>query len=648
MKWTKLLGVVAFLVCLLIPHRAIALDKRQMNTATFLQFNLDKKIYQVDGQPLLLDVQPEVENGRLLVPIRALAEGLGYSINWEQTAGRAVISDGLKTIVLYPESTSAYMTEFSTSYEIHLDVAPKTVKGRILVPIRFVTESLGCRVYWNSGDRTILVASVGPSGQEIGADIMMDYLEKEGKADAGALIAVIDSGVDISHPYLQNRIVQAHNIVDNSDNVYDESGHGTKVAGIIATCTPETVKIMPIKVDNENGIYTPKSIAAAINYAVGCGARVINISLNATAEHENHVVVEAITEAVRQGGTVVVAAGNNGTDVLNYTPSNAENAIIVTAVNGNRELWSSSNYGDTVVVAAPGVGVVSTIPNGDYGSADGTSMAAPYVSAAVAMIRMDIPGITPDEIRNLLLGYSTDLGMPGWDPWYGGGLIDLAQYVTYRENGSIGDLTKSIEEKTLELDKEIEAFRQKKLDEHLAIYGLFWGPLFATDLDTEAQRLYGVKDYFAAGYYYERAISYYNSDNIAKNNLAYMIRRGEYISNQYPIRQLLDQAKAAGNAHAYVNDALLFASKNQWEEADSILKELCKQFSGTLNMEQAIQTWRTLSYQNDVEGDLVLGWLIRYGVNVDSQYSQQECMERAFAKYPTLPEWMKLPAQTIF
>ena len=647
MKWSKFWGTIVFCVCLsLIPHRAVALNERQMSTATFLQFNLGEKTYQVDGQPFLLDVYPGVENGRILVPIRALAEWLGYSVNWEQSAGRAVISDGLKTVVLYPESTSADLMELSTSYEIQLDVAPKMVDGRILVPIRFVTESLGCRVYWNDEDRTVLVASVGPGGREIGADIMMNYLEEAGKADVGALIAIVDSGVDSSHPYLQNRIVQAHNIVDNSDNVYDESGHGTKVAGIIAACTPETAKIMPIKVDNVNGVYTPESIAAAIDYAVEHRAGVINISLNAAAGRNNHVVIDAVTEAVRQGVTVVAAAGNNGNDVLNYTPSNAENAIIVTAVNGNRELWSSSNYGDTVVVAAPGVGVVSTIPNGDYGSSDGTSMAAPYVSAAAAMIRMDIPGITPDEIRNLLLGYSTDLGAPGWDPWYGGGLIDLAQYITYRETGSIGDLTRSIEERTRELDKEIEAFRQEKLDEHLAMYGLFWSPLFAADLDTEAQRLYGIKDYFAAGYYFEKAISYHNSDNIAKNNLAYMIRRGEYTSNQYPIRQLLDQAMAAGNAHAFVNDALLFASKNQWEEADSIFRGLCKQFSGTFNMEQAIQTWRTLSYQNDAEGDLVLGWLMRYGISIESQYSQQKYMERALAKYPTLPEWMKLPAQT--
>lgn len=94
--------------------------------------------------------------------------------------------------------------------------------------------------------------------------------------------------------------------------------------------------------------------------------------------------------------------------------------------------------------------------------------------------------------------------------------------------------------------------------------------------------------------------------------------------------------------HAYVNDALLAASKSQWDETDQIMAKFCAQYEDTLGMEQVIQTWKPLSYQKDVERDLVLGWLIRYHAYEDSRHTQKECMERAFEKYPTLPDWLKI------
>lgn len=639
----RLLTTIVILVCILLQPCAAALpDSNTKSTATFIELSLGQNMYQADGQLIAMDTAPIMENNRVLVPLRVVAESLGCTVEWESATQNVTIINETRKITLSIGNSRAYLTDIGISSEIQLDAAPKIVNGRTMVPIRFVAESLDCQVYWNGAESKVLIAAVGAGGKKIGAGTMMSYLQESGKSDTGMVVAVIDSGVDVDHFYLQNRIVQAHNMVERSSDVYDEIGHGTKVAGVIANCTPETVKIMPIKVVDENGKYSPDTIAQAIDYAVDHGAKVINISLNAAVEPGNNTVTEAVAEAVRHNCIVVVAAGNSVDDVLKYTPSNAKDAIVVTAINHN-DVSTNSNYGSTVVVAAPGTEVFTTVPNNSYGVGSGTSMSAPYVSAATAMICMDIPGITPAEVRNLLLDYSTDLGEPGWDQWYGGGMLDLSQYVVYRKNGIIGDLTKSTQEKTVALDKEIEAFRTQKLQEHLRLYGLFWGPMFANDLHAEAQRLYRIHDYFAAGYYCEKALDFY-PDNTIKNNLAYMIRRGEYVSYKYTIRQLLDQSKAGGCLHAYVNDALLSASKKQWDEADQIMSELCAQYVDTLGMEQVIQTWKSLSYQKDAEGDLVLGWLMRYHAYEDRQRTQEEYMERALEKYPTLPDWMKIPA----
>ena len=650
MRWKCCLGAMLSLVCLIFfsyETKAADSSNRIGSGATFLEFYLEDGFYRVDGQRVDLDVALEIENGRMLVPLRSVAEFLGCTVKWAQVTQQVTIVRDTKVVQLSAGSASAYVTDTGITTEIQMGVIPKLVNGYMLVPIRFIAESLDCQVYWDGAEKKVLIASVGPGGRKIGVDKMMTYLESMGKADTGEVVAIIDTGVDINHIYLQNRIVQAYNAVDGSANVYDEIGHGTKVAGIIANCTPETVKIMPIKVIDEKGMYTAETIVKAIDYAVEHGVKVINISLSAAAERDNRTVSEAVSEAIYQGCSIIVAAGNDGGNTSYYSPANVENAIVVTAVNENDMLWSNSNYGDTVVAAAPGVGVMSTIPGGKYSAGDGTSLAAPYVAAAVAMIRMDIAGITPVEIRNLLRDYSTDLGDPGWDARYGGGVVNLARYIACRKDGVIGDLTKSMEERTRELDEIIEAFRKEKLKEHIQLYGLFWNPLFATDLNVKAQELYGTKDFFAAGYYYEKALSFNAHDSTAKNNLAYMIRRGEYVSCHYTIRELLDEAKADGNPYAYVNEALLLAAKNQWEEADQTIKILCEKKVGRFFMDEIIKTWTRLSYQNDVEGDLVLGWLMRYSVYTDNQYTQSDYMERAVEKYPMLPEWIKLPANQL-
>ena len=630
--------ILLIMICLLLfSSTAYAANDATDGVATFLEFKVGQSTGQLDGIPFCLDTVPIFEHNQIFVPVHYVARAFGYTLSEDQTGQQVTISKDSLTVTFAIGSERVNLKDSGKNTEIELEASPKRVGKYILIPAQFFKTCMRCQVYQDDVGQKVLITSVGSGGRRVGADIMMAYLEKSGKSDARIVVAVIDTGVDVSHPYLQNRIVQAYNVAEGTEDVKDTRGHGTMVAGIIANCTPETVKIMPIKAENNY-----EDIAQAIEYAVSKGASVINISLSANAKEDNRVVAEAVTEAVRQGCSVVVAAGNDGKDVENYTPANANNAIVVTALNVNDVLDSHSNYGENVVVSAPGTEIVSTLPGNDYGSNSGTSFAAPYVASAVAMIQMDIPGITPGEIYNLLLDYSRDLGMPGRDKQYGGGCVDLAQYVRYRDNGIIGDLTKTIEERNLELDVQIEKFRKERLDKHLESYGFFIRQIFAAELGGEALRLYNTRDYYAAGYYLEKAVSL-AENAINQSNLAYMLRRGEYISSTYTIRRLLEKAEAAGEPFAYINDALLKAAYGEWEAADQIMSVLCHKaidFDGILEVSLP---WVKMSYHGDAEGDLVLGWLVRYGVYTDERFTQQELMERALAKYPTLPQWLTLP-----
>lgn len=625
------------IICVYLLFNTVYAADARGKTAAFLEFEVGKAVFQSDGKPVSMDVPTTVDHGQIFVPVHHITDAFGYQLSEDPSGRQFIISKDSQKIIFSIGSKQVTVKEENTDVTLKLEAAPKRAGKYILVPGQFFKVCMHCQVYQDPAAKKVLIASVSPDGQRIGADVMMSYLEKKGKSESGIVVAVIDTGVDVNHLYLQNRIVQAYNASNGSGDVQDLRGHGTMVAGIIANCTPETVKIMPIKAENDC-----EEIAKAIDYAVKKGAAVINISLSASAKQDNRLVAEAVAEAVRQGCSVVAAAGNNREDVKNYTPANMDSAIVVTALNSSDVLYKESNYGETVVVSAPGTDIISTMPNGDYGSNSGTSFAAPYAASAAALIQMDIPGITPKEILNLLRDYSRDLGEPGWDEQYGGGCVDLARYVTFREKGIIGDLTKSIKERNTELDKRIEAFREERVREHLRVYGFFNRQIFAAELGAEAARLYDAQDYYAAGYYFEKANDVAENPT-NQNNLAYMLRRGEYVSSTYSVRRLLEKARAVGEPCAYINEALLEAACGNWEAADQIISELCRKkidFNGILEVSTP---WKKMSYHGDAEGDLVIGWLMRYGVYMDERFTQQELMNRALAKYATLPQWLTHP-----
>lgn len=223
---------------------------------------------------------------------------------------------------------------------------------------------------------------------------------------AGVVVAVIDSGVDLSHPDLiPNLLPNGYNFGDGNPNPQDILGHGTKVAGIIAArqnngigvsgLAPEA-KILPIKINvGSQQDFSSDQLANAITYAVAQNSKIINISL--TVRQPTQTVRDAIQSALDKGVIIVAAAGNYEGGIVAF-PATMPGVFAVAATDYTGQLASFSNYGSEILVAAPGANIVSTALGGSFVSDNGTSFAAPIVTATIA----DMLSVNPALAGNLV------------------------------------------------------------------------------------------------------------------------------------------------------------------------------------------------------------------------------------------------------
>jgi thermitase len=259
------------------------------------------------------------------------------------------------------------------------------------------------------------------------------------------LIAIVDTGVDQTHPDLQ-KIFPGWDFVANDPDPQDQTGgregdcpgnfgHGTHVAGIAAATANNGVgvagaapnaKIMPVRALNEHGCGTAEAISAGIRWASDHGAQVINLSLG-EEEIDRYISGSAFRDAVEyawdHGVVVVIAAGNA------RLPSGYFNidALIVGATDENDGQATFSNFSEAKwALTAPGTNIVSTVPGG-FARASGTSMATPHVAGAAALLRC--LGLTNEQTVFRLISTADDLGVPGKDPQFGYGRVNLARAV---------------------------------------------------------------------------------------------------------------------------------------------------------------------------------------------------------------------------
>jgi hypothetical protein len=246
------------------------------------------------------------------------------------------------------------------------------------------------------------------------------------------VVAVLDTGVDLAHPAFAERLLPGLDLVDD-DTVPDEVGsglgwgHGTHTSGVIAHMAPNS-KLLPVRVLDANARGNTFILAYGVEWAVNHGADVINLSLG--TPYDSQTLRQAVADAQARGVTIIAAAGNNADDAFQY-PAAYPGVIAVTAVDGENIKPDFANYGaDWVDIAAPGVGIVSTIvgPEGSgYATWSGTSMAAPFVSGAAARLVNQQPDATPSAIATALMDNVQDLDAT--NPSFAGqigGLLDVA------------------------------------------------------------------------------------------------------------------------------------------------------------------------------------------------------------------------------
>ena len=249
----------------------------------------------------------------------------------------------------------------------------------------------------------------------------------------GVTIAILDSGVDGTHPDLAPQMVPGWNFYDNNNITNDVYGHGTEVAGTAAAAGNNATgvaavtwraKIMPLRVTDTQGYGYTSMIAQGLVWAADHGARVANISFLGVAG--DLAVLNAAQYMRNKGGIVVVAGGNTG-GALNYAPSDVVTAVSATDSNDARTSWSS--YGDYIDVAAPGVGIWTTTRGGGYAGFSGTSASSPVVAGTYALMIAANPSLTPTDLDTDLFTTAHDLGSAGFDPQYGHGRVDAAAAV---------------------------------------------------------------------------------------------------------------------------------------------------------------------------------------------------------------------------
>ncbi|WP_369903086.1 S8 family peptidase [Bacillus manliponensis] len=249
----------------------------------------------------------------------------------------------------------------------------------------------------------------------------------------GVKIAIIDTGVQSSHPDLAAKVTHGHDYVDNDNRSDDGNGHGTHCAGIAGAITNNNVgiagvapqaSIYAVRVLNNQGSGTLAAVAQGIREGADSGAKVISLSLGATTGGTS--LQQAVQYAWNKGAVIVAAAGNSGNTRANY-PAYYNEVIAVASTDSADRKSSFSNYGSWVDVAAPGSSIYSTYTGNSYRSLSGTSMAAPHVAGLAALLANQ--GYNNVQIRQII--ETTSDKISGTGSYWTHGRVNASKAVQY-------------------------------------------------------------------------------------------------------------------------------------------------------------------------------------------------------------------------
>ncbi len=387
-------------------------------------------------------------------PSRQPVEGGPRTIQQRPRTPEAIVSSGLRRLTAtgsLPATVRVVTwTEIKGRPRVRVQVVGRTAAVSTVRAAQVRTDvlavDLDTRVTAEAGlpgaARTAAGTEIGTSGDPYrDRQWDLDTLAAEsawdltaGCAGCGTTVAVVDSGVDGTHPDLAGQVLRGTDYVRAGGNGWaDGDGHGTHVAGTIAALTGNGLgvaglapgaKILPIRALDDDGSGWESDVAAGILYAVEHSARIVNLSVGGS--HGSDVLEQAVGYARQRGSVVVAAAGNEGDQgsPTSY-PAAYPGVVAVASVGASGAVSAFSNRGSYVAVAAPGEGVWSTVPDGRYARFSGTSMAAPHVAAAAALLASAAPGWSGQQIADALLSTADDIGAAGVDPASGHGLLDI-------------------------------------------------------------------------------------------------------------------------------------------------------------------------------------------------------------------------------
>lgn len=280
-----------------------------------------------------------------------------------------------------------------------------------------------------------------PTGKR-NADIKATAAWEETLGDPDVIIAVLDTGVDMAHPDIMNKIVsRGRDFVNEDDDASDDHWHGTHVAGIAGAETHNTqgiagvawdCRILPVKVIAEDGKGFYSWLIQGIIYAVQNGAHVINMSLG--GDEASNALRDTLKFAYESDIVCVAAVGNDGGQVI-YPAAYSAYCLAVAATDSEDSRPEWSNFGAEVDVAAPGDLILSLVPTWLYGPlappyayASGTSMAAPHVAGLAALLKSLKPWLKAGDIMNIIRYSADDVNEddhPGRDDYIGYGRINM-------------------------------------------------------------------------------------------------------------------------------------------------------------------------------------------------------------------------------
>ncbi|MCR4615714.1 MAG: S8 family serine peptidase [Clostridiales bacterium] len=464
-------------------HRLSRLVKSKMNETDFASIELEignpEMVIDGQAQPISADesIVPVIENGEINIPEAVIGavpdipevqgncgndeevnrkitepelEALGYDVEYNEETEKILITEPFQQMrLLVKTETGRVSKTYGATDVINISnnvtvlqydskEKTKTAYDRFRNDPQVLICAQDSLLYMEDC-RKEEVQTVSVQGDEegspyknwgtvrVGADQYMANLPMASELEE-VVVAIIDTGVDVDHPFLAGRIREGGwDFTDDDPVPEDGAGHGTHCAGIVRDATKENVKIVPIKVTQGYTLDLSLTLEA-INYAVITGADIISMSFGVglISTDQRLLFEDALGHVYANNVISVASAGNEGWDSLEKKPlypARFPLVITVSSCNEKNGFSSFSNHGKVIDICAPGENILSSVPGGGFEKYSGTSMSAPLVAAAAALVKSNHPNMTNDEVEEWLCHKAIDTGEPGWDEYYGAGIL---------------------------------------------------------------------------------------------------------------------------------------------------------------------------------------------------------------------------------